>query len=147
MFVIRIGDVCRRGTEKQRTVVEIIRSKHGARYDAIVYVRPNGERGSVNRPAWCAALRRAAAAPPPRFGVWTPVTSAVPQCDPRPNSFGVPVLVWPNLRTQHTVREAEIIQPYAFYGRRCSDEPEFYFAGCVLDDVTHWMPLPEGPTK
>lgn len=59
----------------------------------------------------------------------------------KPNAFGVAVLIWPQYHPEGTS-----LTPFAYYGRRHSDTPEFYIYGRVID-VTHWMPLPEPPPK
>ena len=67
---------------------------------------------------------------------WISVKKALPKCDRRPYSFGVLVLVWP--RTDNGI---------AFYGKRFTSRPSFYLYGIVLDGITHWQPLPDGPKK
>lgn len=59
----------------------------------------------------------------------------------KPNAFGVQVLIWPHFKT-----EGSSPSPYAFYGCRQTDEPNFYLYGRVID-VTHWAPLPGGPKR
>lgn len=65
---------------------------------------------------------------------WVAVTESLPKCSRKRWSTGVEVLVWP--RT---------VVGTAFYGRRVTGEPMFYIYGAVLTNITHWMPLPEGP--
>lgn len=72
---------------------------------------------------------------------WISVKDALPECSKKPDSFGVCVLVWPPIK-EHGSSDL----PIAFYGCRVTDEPSFYIYGKIVD-VTHWMPLPEGPKK
>lgn len=65
---------------------------------------------------------------------WVPVDERLPECPKSAHAIGVQVLVWPHVNGSAV----------AFYGRRVTREPNFYLYGAVAD-VTHWMPLPEGP--
>lgn len=71
---------------------------------------------------------------------WIPVTDRLPECDIKPDSFGVQVLIWP-----HATFRGTADSPTAFYGCRVTNDPSFYLYGAVVDGITHWMPLPEGP--
>ncbi len=71
---------------------------------------------------------------------WISVNDRLPECDKTPDSFGVQVLVYPHVKNFGTTTS-----PIAFYGTRVTDEPTFYFYGAVVNTITHWMPLPEGP--
>lgn len=73
---------------------------------------------------------------------WISVKDRLPECDETPDSFGVQVLIWP-----HATFNGSADAPTAFYGRRITNEPSFYLYGAVIDNVTHWMPLPKGPNK
>lgn len=64
---------------------------------------------------------------------WISVKKALPKCPRGKDSPGVLVLVWP--RTDIGI---------AYYGRRVT-RPSFYLYGVVLNDITHWQPLPDGP--
>lgn len=67
---------------------------------------------------------------------WVSVDDRLPECDMKPRSLGVEVLIYPQFeRGEHT----------AFYGCRCTDYPSFYKHGVVLGAVTHWQPLPAAP--
>ena len=72
---------------------------------------------------------------------WIPVGMRKPYCPRSVDRSGTPVLIWPTnlVAFQDT--------PLAYYGRRITGHPEFYYSGAVLFGVTHWMPLPKGPTK
>ena len=72
---------------------------------------------------------------------WIPVSERLPECDTTPNSFGVPVLVWPPFKSDGC---SDMTQ--AFYGCRQTDEPNFYIFGRVFDPE-YWMPLPAPPAK
>lgn len=71
---------------------------------------------------------------------WISVKDRLPECDMKPDSFGVQVLIWP-----HATFRGTADSPVAFYGCRVTDQPSFYLYGTVIDDVEYWMPLPEGP--
>lgn len=71
---------------------------------------------------------------------WISVKDRLPECNLTPDSFGVQVLIWPHATFRGTADSA-----VAFYGCRVTNDPSFYLYGAVVDDVTHWMPLPEGP--
>jgi uncharacterized protein DUF551 len=58
----------------------------------------------------------------------------------RPNAFGVQVLIWPPYKSDGA-NDAHV----AFFGCRYSDKPDFYLYGRGIN-VTHWQPLPKGPT-
>lgn len=71
---------------------------------------------------------------------WISVKDRLPECDMKPDSFGVQVLVWP-----HPTFRGTADSPTAFYGCRVTDQPSFYLYDAVLDNIEYWMPLPEGP--
>lgn len=71
---------------------------------------------------------------------WISVKDRLPECDKTPDSFGVQVLIWP-----HATFRGSSDSPVAFFGCRITNEPSFYLYGAVIHEVTHWMPLPEGP--
>lgn len=67
---------------------------------------------------------------------WVSVEERLPDCDMKPGSWGVEVLVYPPIQAgEHT----------AFYGCRCTDEPSFYKYGLTIGSVTHWRELPPAP--
>ena len=70
---------------------------------------------------------------------WIKVEDRLPECDMRPNSFGVPILIWPYLKSEGTCE-----MPMAFYGCRQSDEPNFYIFGKIIDPL-YWQPMPARP--
>lgn len=70
---------------------------------------------------------------------WVSVKKWLPECSKKRNSFGVPVIVHQPSNVERKVFEA-------FYGRRVTNEPNFYLYGTVLDDIQDWMPLPPPPT-
>jgi len=72
---------------------------------------------------------------------WISVDDKLPKCSTRPNSFGVPVLIWP-----HFSGDGHSDAPIAFYGKRISGKPCFYLYGRRLYHVRFWKPLPSGPT-
>jgi len=74
---------------------------------------------------------------------WISVKDRLPECNMKPNSFGVRVLIYPPRQMEGCSDE-----PCVFYGCRQTDEPNFYLHGAVIykDDVTHWMPLPPIPS-
>ena len=74
---------------------------------------------------------------------WISVKNALPECDRKPNSFGVPVIVHHKPFANPEVTSLSS----AFYGCRVTDEPSFYLYGMELRDVTHWMPYPEAPEQ
>lgn len=71
---------------------------------------------------------------------WISVTKKLPECDTKPDSFGVQVLVHPPIKNYGTADSS-----IAFYGCRVTDEPSFYLYGATVHNVTHWMPLPDPP--
>lgn len=71
---------------------------------------------------------------------WISVDERLPKCNKKPNSFGAQVLIWP-----HSKSDMQSDMSIAFYGCRQTDDPNFYLFGRVLYEVTHWMPLPDGP--
>ena len=70
---------------------------------------------------------------------WIGVKDRLPKCDRKKDSFGVPVLILP--------REKDNPHGAAFYGKRITDKPCFYICGHIIQGVTHWMPLPDGPEE
>jgi len=68
---------------------------------------------------------------------WISIKDAKPKYSRSKNSLGTPVLVWP--------RQGLANDGFAYYGKRLSDKPNFYLYGAVLDGITHWQPMPEGP--
>jgi hypothetical protein len=75
---------------------------------------------------------------------WISVNDRLPEltrAQARANARGVPVLIWP-----HHAEPGTSPTPFAYYGRRHSHRREFYIYGRVID-VTHWMPLPQGPSE
>ncbi len=72
---------------------------------------------------------------------WISVQERLPVCDLEPNTFGVPVIIYPPFKDRGF---SDMHQ--AYYGTRVTDEPSFYLYGKVID-VTHWMPIPEAPVK
>jgi hypothetical protein len=65
---------------------------------------------------------------------WVSVKDRLPDVPKRGFLPGVQVLVWPYAHGSAV----------AFYGRRYSRKAAFYLYGTLVE-VTHWMPLPEGP--
>ena len=48
------------------------------------------------------------------------------------------MLIWPRLDTDG----------FAYYGKRATGSyATFYLHGAVLEGVTHWMPMPKGPSR
>lgn len=72
---------------------------------------------------------------------WIPVTSSLPDCNQAPDTFGVPVLIYPPFNDSGYT---DIHQ--AYYGTRVTDKPSFYLYGRVIN-VTHWMYVPEVPCE
>lgn len=72
---------------------------------------------------------------------WIKVEDRKPKCSAIPGSLGVPVLIWP----RHDA-DGCAPSPFAFYGRRQTDGPNFYLYGSVIYP-THWAPLPKGPAS
>lgn len=74
---------------------------------------------------------------------WISVKERLPECDRRPDTFGIQVLVWP----RDTLKEGYSEAATAFYGTRygAASKPVFYMYGRVLSGITHWMPLPDPP--
>jgi len=70
---------------------------------------------------------------------WVSVKDRLPQCSTKPNSFGVPVLIYPPHKAPGAA-DANC----AFFGTRVTDEPSFYLYGRCIE-VTHWMPIPAAP--
>ena len=70
---------------------------------------------------------------------WHRIEDAKPRCSSEPDSFGVQVLIWPAHREYGASPS-----PIAFYGKRVTDEPNFYLRGAVIYP-THWAHLPSGP--
>ena len=68
---------------------------------------------------------------------WIPVSKRPPAKGQRMNALGVEVLIWPRFGGDAT----------AYYGKRFSIEANFYKYGALILGVTHWMPLPKGPTR
>lgn len=68
---------------------------------------------------------------------WISVEDELPECNMKPNSFGVQVLVWPHVEENKRVD--------LYYGCRVTDEPNFYMYGRVCHGVTHWQPLLKPP--
>lgn len=68
---------------------------------------------------------------------WISVKKELPPCK-RGFVLGTPVLVWP--RSCGT-------DGFCYFGRRASTQPNFYLHGAVIHGVTHWMPMPKGPSK
>ena len=76
---------------------------------------------------------------------WTKVEFALPKCNRKKGSHGVPVLVWPYREPLHPGSDRTKKVMMAYYGKRVVDEGSFYLHGAVLHEVTHWMYLPEKP--
>jgi hypothetical protein len=74
---------------------------------------------------------------------WTSVNEAMPPCPKQRDALGTRVLIWPRNPGNDPYRG---IDGAAYYGRRATGQPEFYFAGAVIHGVTHWMSFPEEPT-
>ena len=73
---------------------------------------------------------------------WLPVSMVLPGCKRDPHALGTLVLIWP--RTPDTQSGAD---GFAYYGRRATGRPAFYIYGTEISGVTHWMPMPKGPSK
>jgi len=73
---------------------------------------------------------------------WISVEDRLPECDMKPDSFGVQVLIHPP-RKDHGYADGHV----AFFGCRITQEPSFYLYGAVVHGVTHWMPLPDPPKE
>jgi hypothetical protein len=72
---------------------------------------------------------------------WLEVVMIKPRCPRKLDALGEPVLIWP--RNPHGF-EAD---GHAYYGRRATGKPTFYKYGAEIHGVTHWMPMPAGPTN
>jgi len=72
---------------------------------------------------------------------WISVEDRLPECNLKPNSFGVQVIINPPF-------EEDGCSPVytAFYGCRVTDNPSFYIFGRLID-VTEWQPLPSPPVE
>lgn len=68
---------------------------------------------------------------------WISVDERLPECDMRPDSLGVEVIVYP---------KPEKGESTAFFGCRITAQPDFYKYGNRIGGVTHWMPLPAAPS-
>jgi hypothetical protein len=68
---------------------------------------------------------------------WLSIEKVKPKCSRDPDALGVPVLIWPRKTHEYGV---------AYYGRRATGKPAFYLYGAEISGVTHWMPLPLGPS-
>jgi hypothetical protein len=75
---------------------------------------------------------------------WIPVSERKPYCSRDPDALGTPILVWPRLLPD--ADSVACMDGFAYYGRRASGQPAFYLHGAVIHGVTHWMPLPAGPS-
>jgi hypothetical protein len=71
---------------------------------------------------------------------WISVKDKMPPCPKGEMDLGTEVLVWPRPKTDMCSTLSKL-----FYGRRATGRPDFYRYGGAYYDVTHWMPLPEGP--
>jgi hypothetical protein len=74
---------------------------------------------------------------------WVAVDDNLPKCSKDRNALGVEVLVWP----RDLLRGCDAIGATAFYGRRATGRgyAAFYKYGAVIDGITHWAYLPDGP--
>lgn len=68
---------------------------------------------------------------------WISVKDALPQCNPKPGSFGLEVLIFPSTKVPGT---ADLNT--AFFGRRVTDKPCFYRFGATLHNVQKWAYIP-----
>ena len=73
---------------------------------------------------------------------WISVKDRLPGCSMKPGSFGTHILIYPPV-SQFGHADSHV----AFYGCRVTNKPSFYLYGVVLDNVTHWMPLPDPPKE
>lgn len=72
---------------------------------------------------------------------WVSVKDYKPPCSSNPDILGTEVLIWPrDISHAGTSDNAT-----AFYGRRVTGRPEFYKYGAIINGITHWAYLPEGP--
>jgi hypothetical protein len=87
--------------------------------------------------------------PPEKSNGWISVKHELPKCSRKNDSFGVPVLVWPYVEPMGLGPHSGKAEPKrverVFYGRRITDEPNFYLHGALVSGVTHWQLLPEKP--
>lgn len=74
---------------------------------------------------------------------WLPVSMVKPSCKRDPDALGTPVLIWPRGRGQN----GDSLDGFAYYGRRATGKPTFYLFGAEIHGVTHWQPMPKGPTR
>lgn len=72
---------------------------------------------------------------------WISVDDRLPKCNMKPNSKGVPVAVDPPFND-----DGYSNMPFAFYGCRQTDEPNFYIFGRVFYPE-RWWPIPPSPDK
>ena len=68
---------------------------------------------------------------------WIAMSKRPPAKGQRSNALGLEVLIWPRFGGDAT----------AYYGKRFSIEANFYKYGALILGVTHWMPLPKGPSR
>lgn len=68
---------------------------------------------------------------------WVSVEEGLPKHNKKPGTFGVEVLIAPQVDGLAT----------AFYGRRVTNKPGFYRHGAAIHDITHWRYLPALPTE
>lgn len=73
---------------------------------------------------------------------WIDVDVKKPPCPRAADAFGTPVLIWPQ-----NLIDIKAPQPFAYYGKRATGSPAFYLYGAEIHGVTHWAPLPSGPTR
>ena len=73
---------------------------------------------------------------------WIDVKKKKPKCSRSKDALGISVLVWP----PNGVGMVDI-DGQAYYGRRAMGRPAFYKFGAEIYGVTHWMPMPEGPSE
>lgn len=86
--------------------------------------------------------------PPEKNNGWTSVKDKLPKCSKKRDSFGVAVLVWPYREPfTHLSSPGPKKVERAFYGRRITNEPNFYLHGAIVHGVTHWQSMPEKPKR
>lgn len=70
---------------------------------------------------------------------WISVKDRLPPCKRSALAPGIPVLIWP--------QQPDKNDGFCYYGRRATVKPAFYIYGAEIHGVTHWQPMPIGPTS
>lgn len=73
---------------------------------------------------------------------WLDVKMVKPPCPRGKEALGTPVLIWP----RNPFLSSDI-DGFCYYGKRATGRAAFYLYGREIHGVTHWQPMPKGPTK